>query len=159
VAAVVWQADKVLLVCQQGPDDAEAYWSLPGGVAAPGETLIEALARELREETSLVLVDPGRLLYCAQLVEPENTSIAFVFETEACEGELRCADPDALVSAAEFVPPAEALERLAALPWRNMREPISAYLRGEVGAGAVWMYRPGSQDRVLEAVVVPGVSV
>ena len=155
VAAVVPRGEAVLLVRQQGPDDAEAHWSLPGGVAAPGETLIDALARELREETGLSLIDPGRLLYCAQLAGIEGGSLAFVFETGACDGDLRCGDPDGLVSVAEFVPLAEAIQRLAALPWRNMREPVIAYLRGEVGAGALWVYRQSRDDRVLEAVIRP----
>jgi 8-oxo-dGTP diphosphatase len=155
VAALVRRGEAVLLVRQRGPADAEAHWSLPGGVVEPGERLTEALGRELREETGLELQDPGRVLYAVQTSGHHDSYLALVFETGNCQGELRCADPDGLVSEAEFVPCEVALARLAALPWRNMREPVTAYLRGEVGAGATWLYQRTLDDLVLEAVLVP----
>lgn len=145
-AVLVRRGEEVLLVRQQGPDDARANWSLPGGVVEPGELLTAALARELREETGLELVDPGRVLYCVQTTDGHDSSVAVILETGACKGEIHCADPDGLVNAAEFVTCAEALQRLAGLPWRNMREPVMAYLRGEVGAGALWEFRQTETD-------------
>ena len=50
--------DEVLLVKQQGPEDLEAHWALPGGVAEPGALLVEALVREVREETGLQVLAP-----------------------------------------------------------------------------------------------------
>ena len=52
VGAVVLDGDCVLLV-QRGQEPLKGEWSLPGGGVELGETLEAALAREVREETSL----------------------------------------------------------------------------------------------------------
>lgn len=52
VGAIVWKGDAVLLV-RRAQEPAKGTWSLPGGVVEVGETLLEALCRELREETGI----------------------------------------------------------------------------------------------------------
>jgi len=60
VAATVFSGGNVLLV-RRGNEPSYGLWGLPGGVVELGETVEEALTREVREETGLS-VRPVRLV-------------------------------------------------------------------------------------------------
>ena len=60
VGAVIVQDDRVLLI-RRGQAPLLGEWSLPGGVLECGETLREAVVREVREETGLE-VETGEML-------------------------------------------------------------------------------------------------
>jgi 8-oxo-dGTP pyrophosphatase MutT (NUDIX family) len=65
VAAVILQADQVLLV--EFDDDSGLHYNLPGGGVGAGETLVEAVQREVWEEAG-ALVEVGRLLHVWEYV-------------------------------------------------------------------------------------------
>ena len=54
--ALLVDGDRILLARHRLDD--YAVWAGPGGGVEPGETHVEALARELHEETGLILADP-----------------------------------------------------------------------------------------------------
>ena len=160
-AAVVRRGGQVLLLHQQAPDDTNPSWSLPGGLVEPGESLTDALKREVREETGLDVVSVGPLAYAVHSVQtsPGNLhrhwearggyqTAAFVFEADAWTGELRPNDPDGFVLLARFVTVGEALDLLTDQPVRQMREPLVEYFSGRAAGGAVWVYRTGADGRV-----------
>jgi ADP-ribose pyrophosphatase YjhB (NUDIX family) len=52
VGGILFQEDRVLLI-KRGKEPGLGQWSIPGGVVRPGETLKEAVVREVFEETHL----------------------------------------------------------------------------------------------------------
>jgi ADP-ribose pyrophosphatase YjhB (NUDIX family) len=58
VSAAIVRAGQVLLV-RRARSPAHGLFSLPGGVVESGETLTQALIREVREETSLAIEPVG----------------------------------------------------------------------------------------------------
>lgn len=143
-AALIQRDDEVLLVEQQWPNAPSPTWTLPGGRIEPGELLVEAMCREVQEETGLEVTDPGQLLYTFQHHSPdkERQTYGFVFAVAEYRGEIEIADPDNLILSAHFLPRTEAIARLSNQRlWRAAREPIVAYLQGEATPGATWLYR------------------
>lgn len=70
VAALVEQAGRFLLVEEYGPDG-ELVLNQPAGHLDPGESLQQAVIREVREETSFEFV-PTALCGIYQWTHPEN---------------------------------------------------------------------------------------
>ena len=68
VSAVVWRAAGVreLLLMQRSDN---RHWGLPGGYVEPGESVLAATEREVREETGYA-IEVGRLIGVDTLPEP-----------------------------------------------------------------------------------------
>jgi len=64
---VILRGGGIVLVQRQNPP-LEGQWSLPGGVLDLGESMLEGLVREVREETGLIVV-PGPLIDVIEHVE------------------------------------------------------------------------------------------
>ncbi len=67
-SAVVRHQGNLLLVQQQGPDDAHPHWWLPSGQVEPGEGLLAGLGREVLEETGLTLVGTPAIAFVVQVL-------------------------------------------------------------------------------------------
>lgn len=71
VGAILVDAAGRVLVVQRQNEPASGWWSIPGGRVEPGESDVDAVRREVREETGLE-VAVGSLLGRIQRPGPEN---------------------------------------------------------------------------------------
>jgi ADP-ribose pyrophosphatase YjhB (NUDIX family) len=76
--------DGCLLLVRQRMSETRA-WSLPGGTVEPGETLQEAVVREVREETGLQ-TEVDRLLYVCERPEHDPPVLHVTFELRRTGG-------------------------------------------------------------------------
>jgi 8-oxo-dGTP diphosphatase len=95
VSAIVEDGGRVLLV-ERGREPAKGVWSLPGGAVEKGETLKDAIRREVREETGLE-VEPVAVAEVLERIQPDASGrieYHYVLIDYLCKvtgGELRAA--------------------------------------------------------------------
>ncbi len=109
VSAAIFKDDRVLVV-RRAQSPANGLYTLPGGVVELGETLIEAVMREVREETGLE-IEPHGLAGYRQLIARDASGrierhfVILPFAARWLAGEIalndelaegRWLDPDAL---------------------------------------------------------------
>lgn len=72
VGAIVLREGRILLVRRANPP-LQGHWSIPGGLVETGETIKEAVIREVREETGLE-VEPLQLVEVFERILRDNES-------------------------------------------------------------------------------------
>jgi 8-oxo-dGTP diphosphatase len=147
---IIRNGDEVLLVRESLGANGTMSWSLPGGGVEDGELMHEALQREMREETGLVVGVPVRTAFLMHIDSAQYPSaLAAAFEIAEWSGTVAPADDD--IDQAAFFPLPEALTLLGELESAPQRDPIVGYLTGTVAPGTTWLYRTRGGAETLVA--------
>ena len=85
VLCLIYNKDKILLQ-NRIKQDWKGY-TLPGGHVEKGESIVEAVIREMKDETGLPIHDP-KLCGIKQFPIEEGRYIVFLFQTDKFQGEL-----------------------------------------------------------------------
>ena len=125
VSALILEQNRVLLIRHEKAG--RAYWLLPGGGVEPGETIEQALRRELREETGLTQVTvAGPVALVESIAPPSDPSgkhvVNIVYECVVPSGAL------ALVSSADAAIHNHAMVGQSEVGQIDLRPPIQRFV-------------------------------
>jgi 8-oxo-dGTP diphosphatase len=112
---------RVLATQRAEPPHLAGYWEFPGGKVEPGESEVEALARECREELDLAVEVGDRLGEDVWLDGPRGPWVLRVWTARVASGTLRLVDH----SDARWL----AHDELDEVPWIPADAPLVEALR------------------------------
>lgn len=147
VAGALIEGEDGLLLVRNRRRSGREDWSTPGGVIDEGETVLGGLAREVQEETGLVVTSWEGPVYEIRADAPDlGWSLRVeVHRAVEYEGKLVVDDPDGIVVDARFVA-ADECQPLLEDSHRWVGEPLAAWLGGERDHGRSYDYVVHGRD-------------
>ncbi len=87
IAAIVYDAQGRVLLVERGKPPGEGLWTVPGGRLEATETLAQGVAREVREETGMI-VEVGALACVVERIGDDHHFVILDYVARAIGGEL-----------------------------------------------------------------------
>jgi 8-oxo-dGTP diphosphatase len=140
-AGVIAQHDGAIALVRQKLDNGKLGWTIPSGAVEIDESPSGAAARELQEETGLI-VRPAELALISTVTvhrKPLEAGHSWNYVAQVHRRQLVPTDPAEIADAAWF-PLAEAIAELELLPYPPISLPAVAYLRGDTALRR-WSFR------------------
>lgn len=132
-ALVTDQADRLLLV-RRARSPGKGKWGLPGGFVDRFETAEVAVAREVREETNLQVIELDFLISAPNQYSYQGVVapvIDLFFCCQVAEGEIQLVDGE--LDQFQWVHPRE--EHLREMAFESNRQAVRAWLQGQDPGG------------------------
>ncbi len=117
VGVVVWKDDHLLLI-RRGRAPRFGQWSLPGGAQGVGETVFEAAAREVLEETGLTVRPTGVVTVVDAITRDGAGAVHYHYTLVEVSAEWVAGEAAAMDDALE-VRWARVEEAVALVPWEE----------------------------------------
>jgi 8-oxo-dGTP pyrophosphatase MutT (NUDIX family) len=140
--------DDALLLVRNRRRDGSHDWTPPGGVIESTEELLDGLAREVLEETGLVVEAWAGCRYTVRIDAPGlgwQLSVQ-AWEASVVSGELVIDDPDGIVVQAHYALPHELADHLATVhPW--VREPVTEWATERWDVAREYHFEVAGSDR------------
>lgn len=117
------------------------FWNIPSGMVEAHEAPAEGAARELAEETGLVVPAHSLRLRTTTSVVLDGVRLhSWNFEVDVDDATVHVQDPDGLVQEARWFALDQAVALLRLLPYRPLADPAVAALTTEAAGTTHWVF-------------------
>ncbi|MBW6440808.1 NUDIX hydrolase [Patescibacteria group bacterium] len=133
-SGLIYNDKNQILLAQHTPEFGEGhYWYIPGGTANKGENAIDALRREIKEETNIDISIIGKLVYVVKHTNYKRAwySDIYVYKIKDWSGDIKINDPDGDTVKLKWFDAKQAIIAIKKVPFQVMSEPLIYYLEGK----------------------------
>lgn len=144
---------EVILVRESHARWGGEFWNVPSGMVEAHETPAAGAARELAEETGLVVQAHSLRLRTTTSVVIDGVYLhSWNYEVEVDDPTVRLQDPDLLIQEARWFALDQAVALLRLLPYRPLAEPAIETLASTAAGTTHWAFAsPEADPRITRA--------